>query len=424
MTEAAARRGPWTLALLFTVGVINMFDRQIINILAQQIKLDLAISDAQLGLLTGTAFAVFYALMGMPLGHVADKVNRIKLIGVCLVLWSGFTAVCGFTRTFTQLFAARVAVGVGEAGSQPASVGLIPDLFPEARRGLAMSLLMLCVPVGSFLGLWFGGLVGSAWGWRAAFAVAGLPGFLLALVLFATASDPRHPSKDTSKPQGPSIMATVAMTFRRPGYLAMVGGNICSALLANASGAWLPAFFIRVHHMKTAEIGSFAAVAVGLGGGIGTFGGGAVCDLMRRWVKEVETVVLVVVSLLAALTLLGAVLCHDRDTALAYMFAFWVTSFAFLAPMVRATQRAATPATRGLAIGITSSIAAVMSLGVGLPVVGAIGDALAARSGARSIGYALALVTAFGVVGAFAYGRAGVSLRRFGTAEDCESAPA
>jgi Major Facilitator Superfamily len=242
---------------------------------------------------------------------------------------------------------------------------------------------------------------------------------LLALVLFATARDPRPGlSKGRAKPQGASILATVAMTLRRPGYFAMVAGNICSSFMANASSAWMPAFFIRVHHMTTADIGGFAAVAVGLGGVIGTFGGGAVCDLMRRWVTEVETVVLVVVSLLAALALLGAVLCQDRDAALACMFAFWMMSFAFLAPMVRATQRAATSATRGLAIGITTTIATVTALGVGLPVVGAISDALAARSGARSIGYALALVTAFGVVGAFAYGRAGVSLHRLGTSED------
>ena len=180
----------WTLALLFAAGALNIFDRQIVNILAQAIKVDLSISDAQLGLLTGTAFGLFYSVLGIPLGRLADRVDRVKLIAAAMAVWSVFTALSGVAANFTQLFVTRLGVGVGEAGSQPASTALVADLFAENRRASALSLLLVSTPVGSFLGLLLGGYVGTLWGWRAAFLVAGIPGVILALVMIVTSRDP------------------------------------------------------------------------------------------------------------------------------------------------------------------------------------------------------------------------------------------
>jgi predicted MFS family arabinose efflux permease len=419
MSPGPSPRARWTLALLFLAGVLNMFDRQIINVLAQPIKQDLAISDAQLGLLTGAAFGVFYALLGMPLARLADRVDRTRLIAASLVLWSVFTAACGFARSFAELFVARLAVGVGEAGSQPASAALVADLFPPARRGLAMSLLLAGVPVGAFLGLLVGGLAGQLWGWRIAFTLAGLPGLALAVVMLATLRDRRAPA-GTGAGGGRAALAAVGALLRRPGYLALVLGNVCSTFAVYASGAWLPPFFIRVHHMTLAEIGAFAALAVGVGGGLGTLLGGLACDLLRPRLRRPETVVLTAVSLLCVPFLVIAVMAQDRTLALAAMFAFDVFAYAFLPAMVRASQEAADEGTRALAIGVTSSIATIVSLGVGLPLVGAVSDALAPAHGPRAIGYALALASAASLAGALAYARAGRALAR---TEDGASCP-
>ncbi len=181
----------WSLALLFAAGVLNLFDRQIVNILGQDIKTELGLSDVQLGLLAGTAFGIFYGILGIPLGRLADRVDRVKLIAGVLVIWSGFTVLCGFAGSFLQLFVTRMGVGVGEAGSQPASTALIPDMFAAERRTSALALLLVSAPVGSFLGLLVGGFVGATWGWRTAFVMSGMPGFALAIVMVTTMRDPR-----------------------------------------------------------------------------------------------------------------------------------------------------------------------------------------------------------------------------------------
>src|ERR1700730_32347 len=155
MIGSAIMRGRnWSLALLFVAGALNIFDRQIVNILAQAIKVDLSISDTQLGLLTGTAFGLFYSVLGIPLGRLADRVDRVKLIAAAMALWSAFTALSAAAGSFAQLFMTRLGVGVGEGGSQPASTAVVADLFPDGRRASALSLLLVGTPIGSFLGHW------------------------------------------------------------------------------------------------------------------------------------------------------------------------------------------------------------------------------------------------------------------------------
>jgi predicted MFS family arabinose efflux permease len=408
-------RRNWSLALLFTVGALNLFDRQIINVLAQSIKTDLRISDAELGMLTGTAFGVFYSILGIPLGRLADRADRVRMIAAILVIWSGFTSACGLAGSYLHLFLMRIGVGVGEAGSQPASTALVADLFPVSRRTSAMSLMFVGAPVGSFLGLLVGGLVGSRWGWRAAFFVAGIPGLILAAVMLNTMRDPQPPIAGlrtySALSTRPSLGATVMMLARRPGYLWLVLGNVCSAFLVYASGAWLPAFFIRVHGMSTSQIGVFAAITVGLGGAIGTFGAGMICDLLRPRVREIESNALMTMLGLSVPTLLLTVLSPDRSVALASMFLFNVCAYAFLGPFVTLTQRAATPDTRALGIAFTVSVGNILSLAVGLPLIGAISDKLTPSYGQEAIRYALALCALAGLIGALAHWRARTALR-------------
>jgi predicted MFS family arabinose efflux permease len=406
--EAAAtvsrRDRNWSLAVLFVAGALNIFDRQIVNILAQAIKVDLSISDAQLGLLTGTAFGLFYSVLGIPLGRLADRVDRVKLIAAAMALWSAFTALSGLAGSFTQLFVTRLGVGVGEAGSQPASTALVADLFPQGRRASALSLLLVSTPVGSFLGLLLGGYVGTLWGWRAAFLVAGVPGLILAVVMVATTRDPKFARTISPSRQEPSLHETLRMFAGRPRFRWLVLGAVSWSFLIYTSAAWLPAFFIRVHGMTTAQIGRFAAIAVGLGGALGTIGGGFICDLLRRRVREVELKMLMIALCLAVPLLLVTLLSGNRSIALVSMILFDVFAFSYLTPTVLLIQKAVKAESRSLAIAVGLSISTILNLGLALPLVGLLSDALTPTQGCGAIRYALALsAIAVGLVGMFSH---------------------
>jgi MFS transporter, Spinster family, sphingosine-1-phosphate transporter len=397
----------WALVILFTVGALNVFDRQVVNILAQDIKRDFSLSDAQLGLLTGTAFGFFYSLLGIPLGRLADRVDRIKLIAVTLLLWSGFTALCAGAGSFVQLFLMRMGVGVGEAGAQPASTALIADYFPEGRRTLAMSILLVGVPTGSFLGLLVGGYVGSRWGWKTAFVVAGIPGIVLAMIMAVTLRDPRR----ILGPAGSRRVVTVVDSFKllvcRRRFVWLTVGMICSSFFVYSSGAWLPAYFIRVYGMTTRQIGGYSAVAVGGGGGLGTLIGGLICDRLRRRVREIELKLLIIALGTSVCALLVIVLCSNRSLALASMIVLNFCAYTWPGPLVALIQQEATPDSRGLAVAISISISTILDLGLGLPIVGRLSDWLTPSYAAHAVGYAFALSGLIvGSIGIAAHGRA------------------
>ncbi|MFC3052860.1 spinster family MFS transporter [Kordiimonas pumila] len=396
-TEAGSRN--WALFLLFSVSVLNLFDRHVINILAQDIKTDLDITDTELGLLTGTAFGIFYSILGIPLGRLADRVNRVRLISAALMLWSCFTALSGFAVNFTQLFLARMGVGVGEAGSHPASTTLVPDFFPEKTRGTAMSILLLGAPIGSFLGMFLGGMAGAAWGWRAAFIAAGIPGIILAVIILLTLRDPRAVSG--TRPEPPSLKASLLVLWQTQHLRFLAVFLACATFTVYAGGAWLPAFFIRVHGIATAEIGIYTGFAIGLGGGIGVLGGGFICDYFRAKVKYVEFKVLFGATILCIPCLLVTLFTAHFMLAVVAMFAFNICVFAYLSPAVTLIQREAPAEVRALAVAISVSIANISSLTFGLPFVGFMSDKFAPTVGVFSIAYALSvsilLVTFFGL---------------------------
>ena len=194
--ESAASKSSLRLTLwvLLVVYTLNFLDRQILNILAEPIKGELGLSDTQLGLLAGPAFAVFYAVLGIPIARYADRstTNRVSLISVSLAIWSGMTVLCGFAQNFWQLALARIGVGVGEAGCTPSAHSLISDAVAPEKRASAIAFYGMGVPIGTLLGLVIGGVVNDIWGWRAALMLVGAPGLLLALILPLLLRDPRR----------------------------------------------------------------------------------------------------------------------------------------------------------------------------------------------------------------------------------------
>ncbi len=397
-------RARWALALLFAVYALNLFDRQIINVLAEAIKRDLEISDAQLGLLTGAAFGIFYSVLGIPFGRLADRINRPKLISGAVLFWSLFTAASGMAGNFMQLFATRVGVGIGEAGSQPASTSLLYEIVPKKRRATAMSIMLLGAPVGSFLGLTIGGLAASWFGWRIAFMLAAVPGLILGLLVWITIPDPRT-VRAASRP--PALSGALRMMGSSRAFRWLTVSLTCSVLLVYGSGAWVPAFLIRMHGMPTPTVGMFSGLAVGIGGGIGALGGGFLVDKIRPHRRQPEMLILISAMALSVPFLLCLVFAPSPPLALVALFMFNVVAFAYLGPLMTLIQLQVAPESRGLAIGLVSSIANIVSLGIGLPAIGLLSDILAPSYGVQSIGMALAISLVFvAILGVLANSRA------------------
>lgn len=406
LTAISAGRRNWVLGLLYAVGVLNLFDRQIINVLAQDIKAELGISDAALGLLTGTSFGIFYSLFSIPLGRLADRVDRVKLIATIVVLWSACTMLCGMAASYLQLFLARMGVSIGEAGSQPASTALIPEFFSDKRRTTAIAVMISSASLGSFLGLLVGGHVGSIWGWRTAFVVAGTPGFLLAAIMLLTMKDPRSTRGMQKNSSGDTIFGAFRTLVSKPRVRLLTAALTCSLIILYGTGAWLPPFFIRVHGMTTAEVGRYAGLAVGLGGALGSIGCGFVCDFLRSRMQNVESKVLITAMALTVPTLLATILSPDKSIAVISLFLLNIFVFAYVGPLVTLIQNDVVAEMRALAIAVTISFSNILSLAVFLPLIGYVSDVLRPSYGPMAIGHALAIFAiSAAFIGVFAHWR-------------------
>lgn len=272
----------YTLGFLFVVNLVNLLDRQIVNILAEPIKQELRLADWQIGVMSGLAFAIFYTFLGIPLARRADspRVHRGKLISVCLAVWSGMTALCGVAGNFAQLLAARVGVAIGEAGCSPTAHSLISHIVPANQRAAALAIYSMGIPAGKLLGLLIGGVVAQALGWRHAFLVVGIPGVLLAILSWFTLPDPRTQSV-TETPTTPLREVARLLKPLDTFWFASLGGAFV-AFLSYGQSAFLGSFLIRVHGLTVGEAGTALGLAMGIGGTLGSWIGGWAADRGAR----------------------------------------------------------------------------------------------------------------------------------------------
>ena len=265
------------LVMLFVVGTINFVDRQLLSVLVEPIRAEMDFSDTQFGLLTGLAFALFYAAMGVPVAMVADRWNRIKLIGIACVVWSGFTAACGLASNFWQLALMRFGVGAGEAGGTAPSLSVLADYYPPAQRPLAIGIFTLNGPFGVFVGAAFGAWAAANIGWRNAFVVIGIVGILVAPLLIWLVREPARGAMDTHKPADEALpfSQSLAMFIRRPSLRMVMIGSGLAAFVSYGMLNWIPAFLMRTQKMPLEAMATWFAPAAGITFGIGILGGGA-----------------------------------------------------------------------------------------------------------------------------------------------------
>lgn len=251
----------FVLGLLILIYTFNILDRQIVSILAQPIKADLGLSDTQLGLLTGLAFAFFYSIFGIPVGWLADRYGRVRIMACACIVWSVFSTACGFAQNFAQLTVARMGVGVGEAGGAPPSYSLISDYFPPERRAMAIGLFSFGAPLGILIGTALGALVAEEFGWRAAFYVVSLPGVAIALILWLVVKEPRAGRLDAVPSAAVGALApAIGRFFANPVLwrVSLAGG--LSSFVTYGLLNWLPSFLMRSKGMELGEVAKYLSV--------------------------------------------------------------------------------------------------------------------------------------------------------------------
>lgn len=392
--QPSVGRRYYILALLTFAYVFNFIDRQIIAILQDPIKAEFSLSDTQLGLLNGFAFALFYVGFGLPLARWADAGNRRNLLAWAVALWSLMTALCGLAQNYVQLLLARMGVGVGEAGCSPAAHSMISDVFPAEQRATALGVYSVGVNVGILAGFIAGGWLNELYGWRVALMAVGLPGLLLAVWIRLSVPEPVRQGAVTESLASMSQVLQHLWSLRSARWLALGCGmtSVAGYGLAN----WMPSFLIRSHAMGTAELGVWLALIAGVGGGLGTFLGGLMADRLavrdRRWPLWLPAGVLCLALPFLVLTF---VLPDKLSALLVYIFPASVIS-CYLAPAIAVLHGLAPNRMRAMASAMLFLVINIIGLGIGPVAIGFVSDMLVATAGAESLRYALLSIVCAG----------------------------
>lgn len=405
-----------TLWVLLVVYIFNFLDRQIVNILAEPISRDLGLSDTQIGLMTGIAFAAFYTFLGIPIARYADrpKTNRVGLISASLVVWSGMTALCGMAQNFVQLLLARIGVGVGEAGCTPAAHSLIADLAPPEKRASAMSFYSLGIPIGSLLGMLLGGLIADAYGWRAAFFVAGLPGIALAAIVFFVLRDPRisaHMQAAQAKPAISTAAAFKEIVASRAFVLLTIGGAM-AAFLGYGKATWTTIFFQRTHDLSPGEVGFWFGIGGGIAGIIGTWAGGWFAD---RYGKENRRHVLTAPAIGMLIAIPIAISAYWVETwwnALILVMMPTLLNAMYVGPVYSCTQGLVPLRARAMASAMLLFAQNLIGLGLGPLFFGILSDGIKPMAGDESVRLVLYGAALLGIIPSFFFWRASLHLNR------------
>lgn len=384
------RRRKLALALLFLVSLLNYMDRFALGILLPAMKRGLGMSDAELGFLAGGAVSIFFALAAVPVGWLADRYPRRMVIAASIATWSTMTALCGLASSFAQLAAARILVGVGQAGATAPSNALIADLLPDGRRATGISIYALGLPAGVLMSFLLGGLVVEGAGWRTTLLLFGLPGLLLAAAVAVALPDARNGLRRSDKSAAPAG-AVLRRLLSTRSYLHVCLGSGFFTVIWLGLLSWLPSFFVRTYGLSVGEAGARLAVVLGCGQAIGILAGGLAGDRLAardpRWYLWICTA--------SSLSVIPFVTAAMLAPAPAWALAALLPAFAFGllqgAPAMAVVQGLAPRESRALAASTYLLIVNVVS-GLGSQAIGFGSDWLAASGIDRPLGTALTLV--------------------------------
>ena len=398
-----------SLALLALVYIFSFIDRQVLSILLEPIKQEFGASDTQMGLLTGLAFGLIYALLGIPVGRLADTKNRRNIVALCCGIWSLATAACGFATQYWHMLAARMSVAVGEAGGMAPSISIVSDSYPPKMRSFAISLFMMGPNLGTLLGLVIGGMVAQYYGWRSVFLAFGIPGVILAVLVYLFVKEPVRGAYEAPRPAAaakearePMLKQVGRLMGMKPlRYICLACGMAGGA--GSGYGVWAPSFFIRIHGMSIAHAGLVFGVASGSGAVLGAMFCGWLSDKLTqrdaRWqlrLGAIGTLCAVPAGLavffwpVSDFWMLGSI-----KVPFAMLFAiifgffgawFATLSYSAVSQMVNANERSVAAALLNLFITL-------LGVGAGPLVTGILSDYFAKTHGTDGLRWALSGVT-------------------------------
>jgi MFS family permease len=381
----------YALGVLTVVYTLNFLDRVLVYMLFQPIKAEMQFTDFQLALLGPGAFVIFYTLLGIPFGRMADRVKRKWLIASGLAVWSLFSGLTGFAGSFWTLFACRVMVGVGEATLGPAALSLLSDYFPPRMRATVQSIYSAGISVGGGLAFFLGGWIGSApgWGWRWAFYTLGFPGLVMCLLVLSLRETERGQTEAQTATHYDSndwkiLFKSSALRYHYAGY-ALFG------LATNQLSIWGPTFFNRVHGFGLQLIGSWAGVLSVAAGVPGTILGGILADRLRRRVRGGRMLFSALCALVSIPLWLTLIFSGDVRLLILSNFVLLGVALMWLGPAAADVHDIAGPHLRGLGVGIYFFTVNLAAYGIGAPLIGRANDALGATATPSMMRYALLL---------------------------------
>ena len=420
-----SRRLLWLLLVAYT---FNFLDRQVLNILAEPIKLEMHLSDSQLGLLTGLSFAILYTTLGIPIGRLADRTNRVGVISASMVCWTGFTMACGLATNIVQLTAFRIGVGVGEAGCTPAAHSLISDCISADKRAKALAFYSLGVPIGSLLGLTLGGILAHAIGWRMTMVAVGAPGLLVAFIMMLALKDPRHSAMAPQRADVPTLKEVLGELRSTPSFWWLAFGAAFTSFTAYGQASFMASFYLRNHASalpafsqriaeatgldvgSTGVIGTVLGLTFGVTGILGTLAGGMLADRPGARPERAHTSIPAAASLLAVPIYIGSLLVANFTVSLLLLIGPLFLKAIWHGPVYASVQNLVRPRSRATATALLLFIVNIIGLGLGPLCVGALSDLLSgSMDSGSSLRISMIICGCSGLISALCFHLAGRS---------------
>jgi len=400
-TELPQNRA-YILFILVLVYTFNFIDRQIVGILAVPIKADLGLTDTQLGLMGGLAFALFYTGLGIPVALLADRFSRTWIMTVALTIWSAMTAASGLATNFWQLFLARVGVGVGEAGGVAPAYSLISDFFPASHRSRAISIYSFGIPIGSALGIVFGGVIASLVSWRIAFFAVGIGGLILAPIFRMTIKEPVRGQYDRqrSNRQAPGLTIILITLAKKPSFWLLAFGASFSSMMGYGVFFWLPSFLVRSYQLTLLNASLFYGAILLVGGLAGIWAGGWLGDRFGHANHKQFARIPAIAFLTTVPFYVLALMSPNLILSFFVLLVPTALGLMWLGPVISTIQHLVEPAMRATASAIFLFINNLIGIGLGTYAIGALSDSLTSQYGDEALRYSILAGTGFYIIAA------------------------